>query len=97
MLDDGNQGGGMTIMISASATFTSQAAYAAIDDGEVKVFKHPSGKNFYVMDSIEVEQTRKSKQKIGVSQQGIANKVNGGWVQKMIEDNARRKHSGILG
>ena len=84
-------------MISACAPFTSQAATAAIDEGEVKVYKHPSGRTFYVMDSIEIEQTRKSRQKIGVSQQGSAKQVNGGWLQKMIEDNARRKHSGILG
>ena len=84
-------------MISARAPFTSQAAMDAINDGEVKVYKHPSGRTFYVMDSIEIEQSRKTKQSIGVSQQQNNMKISGKLLETMIEDNARRKHCGILG
>ena len=83
-------------MISACAPFISQAATAAIDEGEVKVYKHPSGRTFYVMDSIEIEQSRKTKQAIAVSQEQNKMKINAGFLEKMLEDNARRKHSGIL-
>ena len=84
------------LMISARAPFTSQAAYDALNDGEVKAYKHPSGKMFYVMDSIEIEQSRKTKQAINVSQEQNNMKINAGFLEKMLEDNARRKHSGIL-
>ena len=84
-------------MISARAPFTSQAAYDALNDGEVKAYKHPSGRTFYVMDSIEIEHSRKTKQTIAVSQDQNNMKISSACLENMVEDNARRKHCGILG
>ena len=95
MLGDGKQGGGIWLILSASAPFTSQAATAAIDDGEVKVFQHASGKKFYVMDSIEIQQSKKTRQTLSLSQTQKNVKISGDALDKMIEDNACRNHCGI--
>ena len=56
------------------------------------MFKHPSGRTFYVMDAIEMEQSKKTRQTLSVSQQNKNLKISNPLLDEMIEDNACRKH-----
>lgn len=84
------------LTINASAPFTPQAAQEAIDEGEVKVYKQADGRTFYVMESIEIERTKKCKKLVSVSDAKNGVKLSSKFIEKMLEDDARRKHSGIV-
>ena len=45
----------------------------------------------------EIEHTKSKNRTIGVCQQKNNFKVDNALIEKMLEDNARRKHCGILG